>query len=194
MAILVIRYILMSVSISNKATFDFVFLKYHKPLCVFAMKYLKSSEDAKEVVQSVFLKLYEKNIKLNSDEELRLFLYKSVYNASLNFLRSQTRQEIREKEYYANLALGTNPPIYDILKAELVAILQKELTYLPKIQADVIKMCYLEELSNEEVAKALSLSVQTIKNYKNLGLKKIRHKFPKRSELYASITLLLSLI
>jgi RNA polymerase sigma-70 factor (family 1) len=184
----------MSVSLSDKATFDFVFLKYHKPLCLFAMKYVGSTEDAKEVVQSVFLKLYEKNIKLETDEELRLFLYKSVYNASLNFLRSKTRKEIRDKEYFFELPLKAHPPLYDILKAELVAILQRELTYLPKLQADVIKLCYFEELSNEEAAQALNLSVQTIKNYKNLGLKKIRDKFPKRSELYVAITLLLSLL
>lgn len=184
----------MTVSISDKATFDIVFLKYHKPLCFFAVKYVKSTEDAQEVVQSVFLKLYEKGIKLNSEDELRLFLYKSVYNACLNFLRSKERKEIRDKEYSSALPHDINPPLYDILRAELAAVLQKELTYLPKVQADVIKMCYFEELSNEEVAQALDLSVQTIKNYKNLGLKKIRDKFPKRSELYTAISILLSLM
>lgn len=184
----------MSVSFSNKATFDRVFLEYHKPLCLFSMKYLKSIEDSEEVVQSVFLKLYEKDIELNSDDEMRLFLYKSVYNACLNFLRSKARKETRDKEYSSALSINAHPPLYDILRAEMVAILQNELTYLPKIQADVIKMCYFEELSNEEVAKTLNLSLQTIKNYKNMGLKKIRSKFPKGSQLYGIISILLSFI
>jgi len=184
----------MSVSISHKATFDRVFLEYHKPLCLFSLRYLKSAADAEEVVQSVFLKLYEKNVKLNNDDELRLFLYKSVYNACLNFIRSKTRKETRDKIYSAELPLKAPPPLYDILRAELASILQRELTYLPKIQADIIKMCYFEELSNEEVAKALNLSLQTIKNYKNLGLKKIRSKFPKGSHLYGILSILLGFI
>lgn len=184
----------MSISISNKATFDSVFLKYHKPLCLYAMKYVIAAEDAQEVVQSVFLKLYEKNIKLDSEDDLRFFLYRSVYNACLNFLRSKARKELRDKEYYAELSLKAQPPVYDILKTELVAILQRELTFLPKLQADVIKLCYLEEMSNEEAAQALSLSVQTVKNYKNQGLKKIRAKFPKRSEWYSAISILLNFI
>ncbi|WP_177217022.1 RNA polymerase sigma factor [Pedobacter insulae] len=184
----------MSVSISNKATFDRVFLEYHKPLCLFSMRYLKSIEDSEEVVQSVFLKLYEKDVKLSSDDEMRLFLYKSVYNACLNFLRAKVRKETRDKAYFSALPLKAPPPLYDILQAELVSILQKELAYLPKIQADVIRMCYFEELSNEEVAKVLKLSLQTVKNYKNLGLKKIRNKFPKGSQLYGVVSILLNLI
>lgn len=184
----------MSVSFSNKATFDRVFLEYHKPLCLFSMKYLKSSADSEEVVQAVFLNLFEKGITLKSVEEMRLFLYKSVYNACLNFLRSKARKETRDKEYSLALPMKSHPPLYDILKTELITILQKELTYLPNIQADVIKLCYFEELSNEEVAKKLNLSLQTIKNYKNMGLKKIRSKYPKGSQLYGIVSLLLSFI
>lgn len=158
------------------------------------MKYVVEAEDAQEVVQSVFLKIYEKNVRFDGENDIRFFLYKSVYNACLNFLRSKARKEIREQAYYEELSINSQPPLYDILKAELAALLQRELTFLPKIQADVIKLCYLEELSNEEAASALNLSVQTIKNYKNIGLKKIRAKFPKRSEWYSSITLLLNLI
>lgn len=184
----------MSVLISDKETFDYVFLKYHKSLCFFALKYLKSTEDAEEVVQSIFLKLYEKELSFESHDELRPYLYKSVYHACLNFLRARARQENRDKLYFDQLTEETPAPIHDILRAELIAILQHELTFIPKIQADIIKMSYFEELSNDEIAGALNLSVQTVKNYKNIGLKNIRSRLPKGSLLYSAIGILLNYI
>lgn len=183
----------MSVSVKNKGTFDYFFIKFYQSLCVFAFKYLKSNEDCEEVVQSVFLKLYEKNISLDGEDELRLFLYKSVYNACLNFLRTKTRQEARDKEYTRKLSNEVPPPIGDIFRSELMAIIQNELTHIPKLQADVIRLCYFEELSNEEVAQRLNLSVQTVKNYKNIGLKKMRSRFPKGSLGYLFIGYLIYL-
>lgn len=184
----------MAIEISNKDTFDEVFLKYHKSLCFFAFKYLKASEDAEEVVQSVFLKIYEKGLSFDGYDDVRAFLYKSVYNACLNFLRSRERQVNRDTLYFSQFTQEAEPHINDILRAELITILNQELTHIPKIQADVIKMSYFEELSNEEIAKTLNLSIQTIKNYKNLGLKQIRSKFPKESLFYGFVGVLLSFI
>ena len=184
----------MFISIKNKSTFDYFFLKFNQSLCVFAFKYLKSIEDSEEVVQSVFLSLYEKNISLPGEDEFRLFLYKSVYNACLNFLRTKARRETRDKEYIQKLPIEVPPPISDIFRVELMAIIQKELSHIPKIQADVIRMCYFEGLSNEEVAQRLNLSLQTVKNYKNIGLKKMRSRFPKDSLGYLFTNFLIYLV
>jgi RNA polymerase sigma-70 factor (family 1) len=184
----------MRIEISNRNTFDEVFLKYHKSLCFFAFKYLKSNEDAEEVVQSVFLKIYEKHLKLDTYDEIRAFLYKSVYNACLNFIRSRERQLNRETFYFSQVTQEAEPHINDILRAELIGILNQELTHIPKIQADIIRMSYFEELSNEEIAKVLNLSIQTIKNYKNMGLKHIRSKFPKESLFYGFVGVLINFL
>ncbi|MNL10444.1 RNA polymerase sigma factor YlaC [compost metagenome] len=184
----------MQIIISNQDTFKVIFLKYHKSLCLFALKYLKSKEDAEEAVQAVFLKMLEVKVDFENHEVLRSYLYRAVYNTCLNSIRSKTRQINREDFYQSQIPPDEPPYLNDMLKAELVSVLSKELTFLPKIQAEIIKLSYFEELSNDEIAAKLDLSLQTVKNYKHLGLKKIRERFSRDSAFYTFITFLINFI
>ncbi|MET4542802.1 RNA polymerase sigma-70 factor (family 1) [Pedobacter africanus] len=184
----------MQIIISNQETFKVIFLKYHKSLCLFALKYLKSKEDAEEAVQSVFLKMLEVKVNFESQEVLRAYLYRSVYHTCLNSIRSKTRQINREDFYQSQIDPDEQPYLNNMLRAELTAILSRELTFLPKIQADIIKLSYFEELSNDEIAARLDLSLQTVKNYKHMGLKSIRKRFSRDSAFYTFITFLINFV
>ncbi len=73
----------------NKQAFDEVFLKHFKNLHAYAFTIIKEIDDAEEVVQNVFVRIWTKRDQLKTDGFLRSFLYRAVHNESLNYLKHQ---------------------------------------------------------------------------------------------------------
>jgi RNA polymerase sigma-70 factor (ECF subfamily) len=82
-----------SVPISNLDNFEALFKQYYAPLVVYACKYLPEKDVAREIVQDFFVKLYEKRSTLTIDTSLKSYLYRSVYNACMNYINQRSIQE-----------------------------------------------------------------------------------------------------
>ena len=78
--------------------FNFLFITYYKQLCIYAYNYIHDIETAKELVQDVFMKLWEKVLSEENHSSFKSFLYTSVRNAAIDHLRhSKTHSEYEQK-------------------------------------------------------------------------------------------------
>lgn len=165
-------------NMGEEQAFDQVFRMYYARLCDFAERYLKNKVDAEEAIEKLFVNLWHKKTVLEDDNHVRAFLYRSAYNSSLNILRTSQRQSRREKEFGLKTDLTEESYLNNLLRSELIGMIYQEIEKLPEQYARVIKMSYQEGLKNEEIAQALGLSLQTVKNYKTKGLLILKTRMP----------------
>lgn len=168
-----------TIQMRDRQTFDRVFTRFYAPLCQFATKYLAEPADAEDVVESLFLKLWKQHETFADADHARMALYRATYHACLNHLRGRNRLQRREERYAKEHSDVEDSYLPNLLKAELVALIHREIDKLPSHYAAVLKLSYRDGLKNEEIADQLQLSLQTVKNYKHKGISLLRDQLPK---------------
>lgn len=160
-------------------------------LCFYAMGFLDSYQEAEDVVQSVFEKLLLKDINLKDPMSLNSYLMSSVRNGCLNHL---SRKKIHGR--YASSILSENQDIDDKsflnsrIEAEVLWEIFSKVNELPSGCRQVFKMSYLENLSNQEIADRLGISVNTVKSQKARSKELLRESL---KDLFAVAAVILGL-
>ena len=110
--------------------FELLFSSYYSSLCFFAEKYVTQTDDARDLVSEVFSNLWHKQIALKTHTNIKSFLYYSVRNACIDFIRKQKVLAKRNKEleqYLQNDNLFHN----EVLKSEVLQDIYAEIQALP---------------------------------------------------------------
>lgn len=162
----------------RKEEFKIIYLNFFAPLCVFAKKFVNGQEE--DLVNTVFINIWEKNIQFESQEHCRNYLYKSVRNTCIDFIRSQQTTLQRNYTYVTESDIDFYQSIEEIIiETEYWAEIYREILSLPKASSSIVKMSYFEGLNNQEIANKLNLSIQTVKNQKSKGIKLLRSALTK---------------
>lgn len=157
----------------SKSAFDAIYAMYFKRLFVYCLRFTKSSEDAEEIVQDVFLRLWNIRESIQQEDTLRSLLF----IISKNYLINAFHKNINSPVYEDYVNYQEQIAVDDISRMEyeeFVHQLNHAMSRLPKTQQQVIELSRFKQLSNKEVAERLSLSEQTVKNQLSLGLKMLR--------------------
>lgn len=156
--------------------FDAIYDMYVKRLYVYCLQYTKSEEDAEEIVQDVFVRLWTNRENIRQEETLRSLLFIMSKHHLINAYRTRINSPVYEDyvKYQDNISAEVqgHPLEYE----EFVKQLKTALYKLPVTQRQVIEMSKLKQLTNKEIALELELSEQTVKNQLSLGLKKLREE------------------
>ncbi len=137
----------------------------YNPLCNFAFKYLGDEEASEDVVQEVFVHLWEKRKKLEINSSLKSYLFSSVKNKSIEKLR---RLKVEKKYLQSSdvpLFTETNVDFEDEMqKAILKDNIYQSVDKLPKKCKIIFKMAKFDGLTYKEIADELNLSEKTIES------------------------------
>lgn len=157
----------------QKAFKQFYYLLFLK-LYQFSYSYVRSKEPAEEIVNDVFLSIWEKRNVLNTINNIEVYLFVSVKNASLNFLRKKNLPvPVDAEELHVDHIKLTANPETSLMNRELSAQLQKAIDQLPPRCKLIFKMVKEDGLSYKEVASILEVSVKTVDSQLCLALKKL---------------------
>ncbi len=150
-------------------TFEGVFHAYYKALAVYAKTILKDMDEAEDIVQQVFISMWEKRENLEVRTSLRALLYKSVHNACLNRIKQQT---VRTK-YVAEVQYQSQEGKADdgMQQKELQKKIEQALEALPEQCGIIFRMSRFEHLKYQEIADQLGLSIKTVENQMGKALK-----------------------
>ena len=154
------------INMAENASFAPVFRTFYEPLCRFAQRYVGDMEIAADVIETLFVSLWERAEMFDDLSHARHFLYKAAHNACLNQLRSQKRSAIREDYFAREAGAFEEDYLHNMLREELLAAIHREIERLPLNYAKIIRLGYIDGLPNDEIAREMDLSVQTVKNYK----------------------------
>ncbi len=161
----------------DEAAIEEVFKSHYGALHAYANVILKDAEGAEEVVQSVFLKLWEKRANLQITTSLKAYLFRAVYNDSLNQLKHQkVRQRHYEQTQYAMNQDVSQDKVNHMEgeEKELVERIQETLDALPEKCRMVFHLSRFEELKYGEIAAQLGISLKTVEAHMSKALKTLR--------------------
>ena len=147
---------------------------YYSRMYRFAKEYVLFDEDAENIVQDVFLLLWEKREVLDIQVSLVSYLFTLVKNKSLDYLRhkiivDEYKQELGEK--LAALELLNYSFTSD---EDIEQILMSAINTLPERCRQVFLKSRIEGKKNREIAEELDLSVSTVENQMTIALRKLR--------------------
>lgn len=174
----------------DETAFQETFELYFKVLVLFATKFSLDKETAEDLVQDVFVKLYEQKDRLQFHSSLKAFLYQSVRNRCIDLIRSSKTREKHHVEIKAGADLeGLNSEDL-MLQSELEEKIYHSIGQLPEQCQIIFKMNRFEGKKNQEIAEELNISKRTVEAQISKALKRLREDiYPYLKTLILAISL-----
>ena len=163
----------------SKDAFDRIYKLYVGRLLAFCVHYTISREVAEEIVQDVFVALWNSRETIRQEETLHSLLFTISKHRVINAYRSTLNSPVYEDyvDYQNELTAGEDSDRVEY--EQYVKIVKDAIRRLPSTQQRVITLSRFSQLSNKEIAERLSLSEQTVKNQLSVGLKTLRELLAK---------------
>jgi len=142
-----------------------------------------SLEDSQDIVQEVFIKLYNENGHLTSVDNIKHYLFKSISNACTDFHR-ENKKRIFETFDKANLPEKhqENDASHEFQIMEEYHRIETLLSELPVAQSEVIRLKVMDNLNFVEIASLTDVPVTTVKSRFKYGIEKLKNKFKSSKE------------
>jgi RNA polymerase sigma-70 factor, ECF subfamily len=170
----------------DKSTFDFLFRSYYSGLSSYANSYLKSMDIAEEIVQEVFVKIWEKHNKILIHTSIRAYLYQSVFNACMNHIKGIQSSgfkhvdlediSIRHELMSMELADDEFARMYS---EDVERDLESAINDLPDQCGEIFRLCRMNNLTYKEISSMLNVSKSTVKTQMSRAMNRIMKQMEK---------------
>lgn len=154
--------------------FDKIYVLYYSRMFRFAKEYVLFDEDAENIVQDVFLLLWEKREVLDIQISLVSYLFALVKNKSLDYLRHKVIADEYKQELSAKLTALELLNYSFTSDEEIEQILMTAINKLPERCRQVFLKSRIEGKKNREIANELNLTISTVENQMTIALRKLR--------------------
>lgn len=151
-----------------------IFDAWYQPLCIYALKFNLSFEDAEDIVQELLITFWEQKRKTTFEGSLRAYLFGAVQKACLNRLKSSGRFILEDIGDYSNRLFSEADRLNDEEAVMRRNKLKAGIDGLPAKAREVFVAIVLENLQYKEVAEKLNISVNTVKTQYARALKQLR--------------------
>lgn len=163
----------------DEGAFTQAYERYHKLLYVLAYRYLMNADMAKDAVQHVYTRLWEFRSELRVGISLKNYLFTMTKNHVLNLIRNENSAIMKNYEMAQSAPAYEDNLIENLEKKELMSSFYKAVDMLPAQKREICMMKVREELTNQEIAERMNLSVNTIKTHYSEALKLLRTHLSK---------------
>ncbi|WEK20563.1 MAG: RNA polymerase sigma-70 factor [Candidatus Pedobacter colombiensis] len=173
------RLLLKQIAEGDEDAFAVLFYRYLPILQPFAIKFTKSAAAAEEIIQDTFLRVWLNREKLESIENVKAWLYKYASNECLNYLRKELKQAKAIDSLGIDHPVVSNDTVDKINLNDINCLVAEAVEKLPGQRKKIYQMSRAEGMNIPEIAEALNLSPNTIKNALVISLKTIREHLNK---------------
>lgn len=164
--------------------------RYHMLVYTWVIHLVKVPEHAEDIVQDVFLKIWEIRERLQPDQSFPAFVYRIGRNKAFNLLKKISSDDQLRGQVMKQLAHTTTLPDNQLLWQQYEQLLKAAIDGLPQQRQKVFRLCRLEGKTYHEAAGELGISPNTVKEHMVTAMKDIRDYFYR----YGDISLLLLLL
>lgn len=154
-----------------------IFSRYKAPLYIFAYKKVGDREEAKDLVNELFVNTWEKRAEANMPSGLAAYLFGMLKNRILDLFKHKkvSQRYLETFQYYLNT--DNNNADYLVRHNELNELIEKEIAALPEKMRRVFELSRKTNLSRKEIAEELNVSEQTVKSHMFHALKILKTRF-----------------
>lgn len=163
----------------NKKAFDWVYEKYAPSMFGICMRYTNCRDDAQEILQETFIKVYENRKKMNPQLPLGPWIKTITIRTAINFLKIQKRMVLKENEDFFEVIQESSAQENEM--KDMKSLLLKLLTEMPAGYRTVFNLFVLDNLTHKEIAEYLEISegasksqLAKAKNWIKINLEKKR--------------------
>ena len=168
--------------------FDNLFLKYHHPLFLYTLKFIDNEDEALDLVQDVFISVWEKGQYHGNNEQVKAYLFTALKNSCLNYIKHQ--KVVKTFEHQTALLLKEKEAEYyqsgetSLIEKEVLQKIDNAIDSLSDIYKEVIILSRFEGLKNKEIAERLNIPVRTVETRIFRAISLLREKIPARLLLF----------
>ena len=164
----------------NILAFNQLFEFYSSKLYHFAYGYLKSKEDAEELVQETFCRIWEKRKEIKAEYEFRSYLFTIAFNDIRKHFRSKALLQ-KYVEYTAKAPDGQAYEQIDINYASLKDLIDSLIDKMPEKRKAVFMKSRFEGKSTTDIAEEMKISKSTVENHMNLALRYLKNNLERET-------------
>lgn len=174
------KLLLEQISEDNEEAFSQIFHAYKDKLYSFIYHITESKELSSDIVQDIFLKIWELRGKLFSIENFNAYLFQMAQNQAINQLRRMSRETLILMERQKGSNFSSETPEEELQYKNISAYIREIVNSLPPRQKTVYTLSREQNLKQEDIAQQLQISISTVQNHMTQALKTIREKLKKR--------------
>lgn len=160
---------------NDRNAYILLFNKYFEKLFTFAVHVVFREDVASDIVQELFICLYEKSDTLNYNISLKAYLFNSVRNRCFNYLRDRKVEDRRMHLYTEACIWSENMDQID--EEDVLGQVQRAMDDLPEKCREICRLRFFEGQKFEEIACSLGLSESTVRGQVAQGMDKLRRHF-----------------
>jgi RNA polymerase sigma-70 factor (ECF subfamily) len=164
-----------------------LFKKHEYRLHTLVLKLTKSDQYTRDIIQEVFLKLWEHRQHIHSIHNIEAWLYRLTENKVIDFLRKAAADNRLKEAIWKNLPDHFNETENHVVAREYNQIIQKAIDKLPPQRRLIYHLNREKGLNYEEIANELAISKHTVKNQLSTALQFIRSFLLKSARLFIHI-------
>ena len=157
---------------TEKHAFSKIYLVYFPKLVRFAREYVVSIEDAENIVQDIFMYLWEHRDILDSLTNLNAFLFTLAKNRCIDFYRHKTLIDSKKESLKIEALMQFDENIFT--EKEIEDLLAQAIEHLPEKCRQVFILSRMNGLKHEEIATQLNISVHTVQNHIVTAIRKLK--------------------
>jgi len=155
--------------------YEQAFVQYRDKVYFYFLKKTRSAEDAKDLLQTTFLKLWKYRNSLSEDYLLEQHLFQIARTVFIDYMRHENK--VVKVKRTVHERLEQSPRIYTSTDFDLQAHLIKALSSMPELRKKVFELNRLQGYSYKEVAEILSISIKAVDNNLSKALRQLRKIF-----------------
>ena len=154
--------------------FEDLFRSHFADMCNMAYSIVKDRDQAHDVAQQVFVHLWDKRDELEVQGNIRAYLQRSVINSSLNFIEKHRRIQYEDEYTKQQQDSAIQQDTSDFLQGEMENIVKNAIENLPEKCQLVFSLSRFQEMSNQEIADHLEISVKAVEKHITRALSELR--------------------
>jgi RNA polymerase sigma-70 factor (ECF subfamily) len=165
----------------DESTYILLFNNYYALLCAYSRRYVGRKDIAEEIVSETFFNIWNNRKKINYKTSVKAYLFKSVANNSLLYLRKLKNEE-KIEDYFSTAGsnigfqeMAENLTEQSILMQELSARIEDAINQLPPQQRRVFRLKRFEGKKNKEIAEEMGIAVKTVEMHLSKAVLTLRN-------------------
>jgi len=181
----------------DRDVFENLFHDNYRNLVLYAKKFVIDTEISRDLVQDVFIYLWDKREKLNINKSLSSYLFRAVHNGCINHLKRESTKE----SYIRNFLLNINEGVYStkasddahevVVHKDLSERIELIVAELPEQCRNIFRMSRFKGLKNKEIADIYAISPRTVETQIYRALKVLKENLRPYMSLTASLFLII---
>ena len=160
----------------NDAAFKEIYIRYDKPLYLYAYNKLGNKEEARDVVHDVFAWMLHNRESIDLKTTLSGYLYKSVLNKIFNIFKHQKiiRKYVDEGEHYVDI--DTTETDYLVREKDISAMIQQEIALMPPRMREIYELKSKKYMTTKQIADQLGIAESTVTTQMKRAMKHLKVK------------------